>query len=350
MYMSFGHCGALKKSAESANHFLIKICQTAGMHTPEELLADDRFVDWVLSDGKLHAAYWQAWIQEKQERAALVEDARAMVRELQHSSPQETLDVDAAWQRLQSSIQPAPRLSARKHWWKIAATVALLLAAGWWFRPDSNHYETAYGELQQIELPDGTTVDLRANSALWWDGDWAEQGTREVFLKGEAYFQVTPASSQNGMAFVVHAKPLDVRVLGTSFNLVNRTDNAALTLVEGKVAIEAGQQQKTIVQPHQQYTWHENAQNGQLQDVVSPERYASWRQSVWHFEQTPLRDIAQQLQDNYGKTVIFQDTQLAEKTLSGSAPAKTLPGLVKGIAASLSLRVEVMADQIVFSR
>lgn len=315
------------------------------MLTPEELLADDRFVDWVLTQGARHDAYWQEWKQEEEGREEVIEEARALLR-LLRVEDRRVLDTDLAWKQLQIKLNQRPVRTIRV-WWKVAAA-ALLVLASWLLWPANTHYQTAFGEMKQVELPDGTIVDLRANSSLWWDGKWAESGTREVFLDGEAFFQVKSAATQAGMAFVVQASPLNVRVLGTSFNLTNRPQRTAVTLVEGKVEVQGATDEVAILDPNQQYTWQAATKAGTTQDI-NPQSYTSWRSQVWQFEQTPLREVAQQLQDDYGKTVVMTNAQLADKKLSGTAPAKSLTNLVNGIATSLGLQVKVTADQIIFS-
>lgn len=317
------------------------------MLTPEELLADDRFVDWALSKGKHHDAYWQEWMKQEEGGRAVVDEACRLLLLLRTESAK-VPDTDLAWKQLLEKLHEKTEPRPIWGWWKIAAAVALLVLASWLLWPQDTQYQTAFGEIRQLELPDGTIVDLRANSNLWWSGEWAENGVREVFLDGEAYFQVEPSTTQNGMAFVVQAAPLNVRVLGTSFNVVNRTQRAAVTLIEGKVEVKTTAAETAVLNPNQQYTWQPAAESGSVRTIADPKSYTSWRQQIWHFEQTPLREIAQHLQEDYGKTVVMKNAQLADKKLSGTAPAKSLTGLVNSIAASLGLQVEITTDQIVF--
>ncbi|MEM1217015.1 MAG: FecR domain-containing protein [Bacteroidota bacterium] len=316
------------------------------MRTPADLLQEDRFIEWVTSEGKLHDDYWQQWIATDPQRVQLVAEARELVQQL-NAVPRPAVDAEAAWQDLQPQLRPIPKMR-RMHWWRAAAAAALLVLASWWWWPVENTYQTAYGELQRVELPDGTVVDLRANSKLWWSGDWADGGLREVHLEGEAYFDVTSADSQQGMAFHIHASPLEVRVLGTEFSLSNRKDATALALVEGKVAVQTENSPEQQLVPNQRYQWSAVEGRAQVDTFTNAQTYTAWRAGVWHFEQTPFRDIVQQLEDNYGKTVIVRDQDLLDKKLTGAAPATRLEGLVNSIAASLGVQVSLEVERIEF--
>ncbi len=320
------------------------------MQTIEDLLVDDRFVEWVLSDGQEHNAHWQAWIKQDEKHQAVVEQASALILDLRQPSVVAPA-TDSAWQALQQQLELQPRVEVRQlpSWWQVAAAIAVLFSLAWLLWPIQHEYQTAYGELQQLILPDGTEVDLRANSTLWWEGDWAEGGIREIYLDGEAYFQVTPAADHNGMAFVVKADPLHVQVLGTGFNVVNRPERAAVTLIEGKVEVLASGTEKSELRPNDHYIWQAASQKDKIQTIANPKLYTSWREQIWNFEQTPLREIAQQLEHDYGKAVVIADAQLAEKKLSGSAPAKNLESLVKGIGTSLGVKAQIKSNQIIFT-
>ncbi|MEL6968737.1 MAG: FecR domain-containing protein [Bacteroidota bacterium] len=318
------------------------------MQTIEDLLVDDRFVEWVLSNGQKHSTHWQAWIQQEEGRQAVAEEARALILSLQR--PEVSVPTtESAWQQLEQQLELHPPVRRIRTWWRVAAAVVALVALAWLLWPAQHEYQTAYGELQQLTLPDGTAVDLRANSTLWWEGDWAADGIREVYLDGEAYFQVTPAAAHNGMAFVVRADPLQVQVLGTGFNVVNRPERTTVTLIEGKVEVQASDAEKNELRPNDHYIWQAASKQDEIQTITEPKLYTSWREQVWHFEQTPLREIAQQLEHDYGKTVVIEDAQLVEKELSGSAPAKNLESLIKGITTSLGIQAQIKSNQIIFT-
>ncbi|MBK8505327.1 MAG: FecR domain-containing protein [Saprospiraceae bacterium] len=96
-------------------------------------------------------------------------------------------------------------------------------------------YTAGFGERQKIVLPDGSAVDLNANSSLRLGSQWVE-GIQEVWLEGEAYFEVEKNLSK-GVKFTVHTNGPDVEVVGTHFNVDSRKEETRIYLEEGKVCL-----------------------------------------------------------------------------------------------------------------
>jgi ferric-dicitrate binding protein FerR (iron transport regulator) len=107
-----------------------------------------------------------------------------------------------------------------------------------------NELRTPRGGGYSLSLADGSKVWLNAGSSLRFPVSFSDS-TRHVFLEGEAYFQVT----HNGKPFIVTSGEMDVRVLGTSFNVLAYPDEQQLvtTLVEGSVRIDLGGKESEAV-------------------------------------------------------------------------------------------------------
>ena len=147
------------------------------------------------------------------------------------------------WKAVEQAIkQEAPVYQI--HWKRnamIAASVLLVICTGiWYFKSgtatNTNLYKTDFAQIKHITLPDGSKVTLNANSELKLSLDWSDKGDRQVWLDGEAYFEVEkkPATHQK---FVVHTKDIDVEVLGTKFNVNTRHEKAIVSLEEGKIKL-----------------------------------------------------------------------------------------------------------------
>ncbi len=97
-----------------------------------------------------------------------------------------------------------------------------------------NELLTPRGGGYKLQLADGTSVWLNAGSSLRFPVSFSDT-TRQVFLEGEAYFEV----SHDGKPFIVSSGEMDIRVLGTSFNVSAFSDESEFktTLVEGKVSV-----------------------------------------------------------------------------------------------------------------
>src|SRR5579872_616700 len=116
----------------------------------------------------------------------------------------------------------------------VAASLTAIAFGIWWIGARTGHLQyseirTGYGEIKSVLLPDSSVVTLNANSTMRIPEQWTEASGRQVWLEGEAYFQVQkkPATAEK---FVVHTKEVDVEVLGTKFNVNARRERAVVSL------------------------------------------------------------------------------------------------------------------------
>lgn len=149
-------------------------------------------------------------------------------------------------QKMHQSEGEIPALSGKYRklkTWLVAASIALIAGlaafyafqAGTAFPRADNIVSTKKGSKTNLVLPDGTKVWVNANTRLTYDEAFGN-GTREVTLAGEAYFDVTKDPSR---PFIVHTSILDVKVLGTAFNVRAYPDetNTQTTLLRGAVEV-----------------------------------------------------------------------------------------------------------------
>lgn len=141
-------------------------------------------------------------------------------------------------------------------------------------------------------LADGSQVRLNSESSLRFPVAF-EKGKREVYLEGEAFFDVKPDEQS---PFHVHAAGRDVCVLGTRFNVSAYQDEPFFqsTLVTGKVSVSGGNKE-VILRPSEQYT--ENQQTGKSEvRQVDTQLYTSWLEGKIYFKGERLEDIIKKLQ------------------------------------------------------
>lgn len=164
-----------------------------------------------------------------------------------------------------------------------------------------NTIVTPKGGEFQITLEDGTKVWLNANSSLRYPCNFTEN-KRTVEMTGEAYFEVT----HTGQSFTVISNKNRVEVLGTRFNIENRTDgNTYTTLIEGRVAIESSST-KQLLQPNQRGIINEY---GDIELVESDDmsHYIAWVNGTFMFEEADLDYIMERLALWYNVDVSFND-------------------------------------------
>lgn len=348
--------------------------------TPEELAADPAFIRWVQNPTPDTAAYWQYWMEADANRPMLVRQARQLVQIIQFESfPLDLTDrqrleaqlrqkltatTDSTPQRpLEVPVRPLwQRTAPGRTAYLAAASVVAVLLAGFWFwqqrpSPPAWDYTAAFGQTRRVELPDQSIVTLNANSRLrlaagWTAGNPIEQTTREVWLEGEAFFEIRKKPGATAAQFTVHSGRVDVTVLGTTFDVTQRRGTTQVVLSTGRVRLEGLPTGTQLMTPGDRVVYRETAELPDRRRVersrVNPANYAAWQQHEWVLDNTSLREIATMLNDQFGLTVTLANPQLAERRLSGrmsiESPAIFLENLstILGVSARLTTPTQVL--------
>ncbi len=193
-----------------------------------------------------------------------------------------------------------------------AAGLLLLLASGGalWYSASSYHARSgellecsvANGATDGLTLSDGTRVRVNAGSTVLYPRKFSRfASNREVYLEGEAHFDVSKDAKQ---PFIVHVGNLRIRVLGTRFNVKAYAcdENVTTTLEEGKVSVSNGRH-SALLNPNEQLVY--NRISGQMRKTsVDSERYNAWMQGRLVFEQEPLGRVLADVCRKYNIEVV----------------------------------------------
>jgi transmembrane sensor len=235
----------------------------------------------------------------------------------------------------------------RKRLWYWAAAAVIFLSLGavafWQLNNSAEMVQTAFGEIREQSLPDGSKVMLNANSEITYSEGWDKGAEREVWLKGEAFFQVqkTPAKSR----FVVHADQFDVIVTGTQFNVVNREGKTNVMLTEGSVTIKTKDGKEIFMHPGD---FVEITNRQPEKKNIAQENILAWREKKLYFENTPLRQAAKKIEEHYGVTITLTDDSTGNRTITGMMPNDNLDVLLQALE-SLEFKVVRNQQQIIIS-
>ena len=230
--------------------------------------------------------------------------------------------------------------------WAIAASLTgglLVLAAWYYLLPQAQTHETQYSEVKTLVLPDSSIVYLNANSKITYSDDLAENATREVWLSGEAYFEVTrrQATSNQPVKMVVHTAQVDIEVLGTAFNVKDRRGITQIVLDEGKVRLKSPKNDHELVAMEPGEAVQVDQQQSFLVEKIGKEAHvSSWKENELYFDNQSLREIQQILIDNYGLQLRFVDPTIEALTFTGSTPADDISVLFTTLEKSFALRIE----------
>ena len=237
-----------------------------------------------------------------------------------------------------------------------AATIAALVFGVWRFAMRTRRPEemavirTGFGEIKNVLLPDSSVVVLNGNSSMRIPSQWTDTGGRQVWLEGEAYFQVQKKPSE-AQKFVVHTKEVDVEVLGTRFNVNTRRQRAVVSLEEGKVRLSMNgvvtsvmeKKAGLVMRPGQVAEVDEDLQTKVNEDKDVTTR-SGWTRHEFHFDHTSLGEIAHIVQDTYGYEMVMEDSSMLEKQISdaGGVRVTDVQDLVKVliVASGYEMRIK----------
>ena len=211
-------------------------------------------------------------------------------------------------------------------------------------------YATSNGQTREVQLPDGSTVTLNANSTLRYAANWKSTTPREVWLDGEAYFSVKHLA--NHQRFRVHTSGnFNVEVLGTKFTVYRRHAQERVVLLSGKVRVDFNDhhQPDVILKPGELLQTADAAPKQVVHKAVRAPTYAAWKDSRLMLDDLPIADLATQLRDTYGVEVVVQDSALSRQTITGTVPLGDLNLLCQALQATFSIKVARQGQRILLS-
>ncbi|SDG06405.1 FecR family protein [Chitinophaga filiformis] len=269
-----------------------------------------------------------------------------------------SLQSEELYQRILDTTGQEQSHHRRPGWFtglKVAAILSgtLMLAYGGW-RVYNHHrntiIQTAYGEVRTVVLPDQSEVTLNGNSTLRYVNNWEGSGDREVWIEGEAFFSVKPSAVPR--SFQVHtASKMNVEVLGTTFNLVDRHGRMQVVLNSGKVRLHSSRtpEETIIMQPGDLVEYKEQVRT-KVKNHINTQRYSSWKRNSLQFENASFAELAQLLEDTYGVSVEIRDTSLLHQEFTGTVPSQQMDMLLDGLSQLFHLKVSHVNNTVIIEK
>ncbi|HEX5654938.1 MAG TPA: FecR domain-containing protein [Chitinophagaceae bacterium] len=312
--------------------------------TVEDVLTDESFLAWFYGEDESHIKEWEEWLSLHPEQKSLIEEATAFMkstvlseRKVEGSRVEEKLEILHSRMYQAATANPVVAMNSRKRWLWTAAAAILLIVAGysfWNMGQPAPVLDTAYGQISDNQLPDGSTMILNANSTAELSKGWDEGKDREVWLKGEAFFKVTRTPQKS--RFIVHTDNLDVIVTGTQFNVSHRDNKTAVLLTEGSVTIRTHDGKELAMKPGD---YVEMADQLVERTATNEDYILAWKESKLAFDKTPLPEVAQIIYHHYGVKVSLADPSVHTKSLTGIMPNNNLDDLLKAIEIAIDVKI-----------
>ncbi len=247
------------------------------------------------------------------------------------------IDVDKEWERFQSRISGAKVFDLYafvRPAMAVAALIVLFFAFWFLLGPQKTYYAKAQD--QQIVLPDRSIVKLRKGSRLVVSHGF-DKSTRTVKLKGEAYFIVEHNINK---PFRVKANGFIVQVMGTEFYVSQQEKEVFVNkgivkigTVKDEEILKAGQSAKI-------------SDHTIVKTKVEDKNLIAWATGVLNFEDSPLAEVFQTLEDNYGIRIIVENKDIDTLTLTATFKDKDIDFILEVIAQTEGFKVYKTASKV----
>lgn len=306
-------------------------------------------------------AWINAWMKESEENARQLfrmEEIYHLGKFNQYADRQQMARAEKQlYKKLDEEKRKQNKILRMHRWMKYAAMIAVILVigggSGYWLYQNGNnqHMMVAVaneGIVKEIILPDGTKVWLNNSATLKYPREFSEKA-RNVYLDGEAYFEVT---KNRHKPFTVQSDAMRVRVLGTTFNF--KCDKnyriAEVTLIEGEIEVKGNKEEgQIILAPGQRAELNKN--NGRLTvKQVDAKMDAVWHDNLIPFQKADIFTISKALERFYDIKIILSPDMRADKTYSGVLKKKsTIESVLKSLQNSISIDYKIVGNNIFIS-
>lgn len=226
---------------------------------------------------------------------------------------------------LQQPARRKPDFTLIKRLVSWSTAVAALVIAGFIFwtnqhKPAENSIrlvQAPFGKTLKVTLPDGSSIWLNAGSSLTYPHSFSGK-TREVVLKeGQAFFDIKHMTDK---PFIVHAKTLNITVLGTSFDVkaYHNDPDIKVTVKTGKVGVtmrDKPERPALMLLPEEQAVVPQKTEHIQVSEISKP-AIAPWKDNRLVFEDELLSEVFHALERKYKQHIVIEKADLAAEKIS----------------------------------
>ncbi|MEM0938887.1 MAG: FecR domain-containing protein [Bacteroidota bacterium] len=229
------------------------------------------------------------------------------------------VDEKAAWDKFSQNLINE-EVNRKNLWFKIAASITILLSVAFiiYFSQFRSQQLQVVSENERIVItfPDGSTGVLNENSQFQYTEKFGDE--RKVTLYGEAYFDVKKSEKP----FIINANGIDIKVLGTAFNL-HTTDEKVILFVERGLVAFSKDGDETKITAGLEAVYHKASNQIDIKENSTP-NIMSWRNGKFRFRNTPLIEALNDLKEYYKIDFKLSNNNLKNCRISASFNKKSV--------------------------
>lgn len=295
----------------------------------DELAQDDYFIASVKTPERASELFWKEFLLSYPHKQEEWEAAATLVKSIRFRTDKPAAGAkEKIWDAIATQSTPVRvvNMKATRRAWIAAAAVLVLIASSLWLFTGVKEKEnlvTAFGETRQVILPDQSVVTLNANSSIEYDKKWDGTATREVWLKGEAFFDVKHLHQQGAIKesdrFIVHVGNTAVEVLGTSFNVSDRSQVTKVVLQTGSVRVDFADKEiaSIMMNPGEMMQYDQRAKKVK-KETTQLEKHVAWKKKELLLNNTSMTEIISVIENTLGYSVEVNNDEIMSKQLSGA--------------------------------
>jgi len=320
-------------------------------YSEKDFIADEYFRSWVTKPDPELDSFWNSWLERYPEKSASIANAKSFILsigykvELPNTVKKESIlnkVIAASEKEISKGRREKIQTINFSHLYKNAAVWVLLIVSVATFtylisdnwQPKTVEVEqdipyvrfTKAGEKLTLKLSDGSIVKLNSRSRIEVPSNFSR--SRNVYLSGEAFFDIVRDTLN---PFTVYNKDIEVKVLGTSFNINGKLneDRTQIAVATGLVEVSSKYDKEAILlKPHEMLAY---SKKKKVKTSFDPQKVLAWKDGILFFEGASLVEIAEELEDWYGIEVILQDDPKLKRKFTAKFKDKSLEEVLEGI-------------------
>lgn len=202
--------------------------------------------------------------------------------------------------------------------------------------PPMNTIIVPKGATYKVLLSDGTKIKLNAMSEITFPEQFTGN-SREIFLKGQAYFEVKENKKN---PFVINSKNLKLKVLGTTFGFTSYdNEHIFTTLVEGKVEIKVLGKKSILLKPNQRFQYNQKNESLKIKKV-DVEQYLGWIKERFIYNNQRLEDVMEDISRWYNVSIVYKTFEVKNMIVGLSCNRyKTIDPIISALNANSDIKV-----------
>ncbi len=214
-----------------------------------------------------------------------------------------------------------------------------------------NTLKVPYSKRFELLLSDGTIAYLNAGSSIKYPVQFSESNDRQVFISGEAYLNVAKDSLR---PFIVNADNLNIRVLGTKFNVNAYPEDSTVevVLVGGAVGLyninEVFDLTTTKLEPNYKASFNK-ATNDIVKNKVITSIYTSWRKGELVFRNMTFRNITKKLERYYGVSITINNENLSNTIFNASFGNEPLDVVLESLKINYGIQYAIEDEKVIIN-